>query len=65
VPVSAATPDEVKAKVPVELPLKGTELEAKATGDTETIVKTAMILRGRILKEKPKVGRPVNKVAVG
>src|SRR4029077_8489155 len=63
-PVSAAVVGEVKANVPVELPLKGTELEAKATGDMETIARTARILGGRILKEKSNAGRPLNKANV-
>jgi len=64
-PVSSAVVGDVNAKVPVELPLKGNELEAKAIGDTETTAMSVRMIVGRILKEGTKVVGLLNKVNSG
>jgi hypothetical protein len=44
VPVNATVVAEVNAKVPVALPLNGTESEAKAAGAIETNARTVKML---------------------
>jgi hypothetical protein len=50
---------EVSTKVPAPLPLKGTELEAKAAGDTQTNARTAKTLGTKILMCEEKQVRPL------
>ncbi len=48
VPVIAAVVEDVSAKLPVKLPLKGLEWEAKATGNAPSIARTARMVGIRI-----------------
>jgi hypothetical protein len=57
VPVNATVVAEVNAKVPVALPLNGTESEAKATGAIETIARTVKMLGIRSFMRKGKGAR--------